>query len=251
MLDGHRAIVESHDAFIAVRTPSNPGYFFGNYLLFDRAPRVGDADRWSAAFERIFAADANVRHAAFAWSIDDSPGAIDEFVSRGYTFQEAAVLTAREVQRFDAAPELVIRPLRSDADWDAQLALGLANREEQYEADAYARFKARQVAHHRHLAQTLGVWLGAFDGEQLAGSCGIFATEEGIARYQDVGVLPQYRNRGIARSLLGHAARYAAQYLRAQRFVIVADAHDFPRKLYERAGFTLQEREGALWIARR
>jgi RimJ/RimL family protein N-acetyltransferase len=251
VLERDRATVEEHDSYIVVRTPANPGYYFGNFLIFDCAPQPGDFDRWRAAFERAFARDADVRHAAFAWSIDASPAAIDEFTVSGYAFEETAVLIAHDVAPCEEPAGMHVRPLRDDADWSAQLALGLANREAEHEPQSYAAFKARQVMHHRHLAGTSGAWLGAFDGERLAGSCGIFRAGDSVARYQDVGVLAEYRNRGIARCLISHAARYAREQLGAHRLVIAADAHDFPRKLYERAGFRLQEREGALWIARR
>ncbi|HKU66531.1 MAG TPA: GNAT family N-acetyltransferase [Candidatus Baltobacteraceae bacterium] len=252
VLDGHRNSVEEHPGFIAVRTPSNPGYFFGNFLLYDRAPQTGDADRWTGEFERIFRDERGVRHAAFAWSIvEDEPGEIGPFVERGYTYQESSVLAASAVRGFALPGGLHVRPLHSDADWDAQVELGLANREEQYEAEPYARFKRAQVAHHRYIAQQFGAWLGVFDGDRLAGSCGIFSAGEGIARYQDVGVHPAYRNRGIAHSLIGEAARFANERLRAAQLVIVAAADGFARRIYERAGFTLCAREGALWIAHR
>jgi ribosomal protein S18 acetylase RimI-like enzyme len=251
LLDGHRAQADEHDGFIAVHTPGNPGYFFGNFLLYDRAPRAEDADRWVQDFESIFRDRSAVRHAAFAWSIQDDRGEIEPFLARGYTYHESVVLTASAVRECSVPGGLHVRSLQSDADWLGQLQLGLANREEQYEPQSYAQFKARQVEHHRYISDAYGVWLGAFDGERLAGSCGIFPAGEGIARYQDVGVHPAYRNRGIARALLSAAAQHAVERFGASQFVIVALENDFPRKIYERAGFTLYEREGALWIANR
>ena len=250
-LNSDRSQVEPFGGFLAVRTPSNPGYYFGNFLIFDRAPRNGDDERWPAYFGDAFAEEPAVRHAAFAWSIDAEPGAIEPFLRRGYSYDESAVMTARSVHAFAPPPCMHIRPLRGDEDWAAQLALGIAAREERYEPVAYAQFKAAQVRHHRSLAERAGVWLGAFDGERLAGSCGIFPAEAGIARYQDVSVLPEYRNRGIARSLVSAAGRFALERLGAREVVIVAAAGDFPRKIYERAGLTLLEREGALWISKR
>lgn len=250
-LNRDRSRIESCDGFLAVRTPSNPGYYFGNFLVFDRAPQLGDDERWVRHFEGAFAGDPAVRHAAFAWSIDERPGAIDPFLRRGYCYDESAVLTAREVRPFSPPRSMHVRPLRGDEDWAAQLALGIASREERYEPAAYARFKAAQVLHHRSLAERAGVWLGAFEGDRLTGSCGIFPAEDGIARYQDVTVLPEYRNRGIARSLVAAAGCFALERLGARELVIVAAADDFPRKIYERVGLTLLEREGALWISER
>lgn len=216
VLDGHRAHADEHPGFIAVHTPSNPCYYFGNFLLYDRAPQTQDAQVWVQDFERIFHGRTDVA-----------------------------------LHEFPLPDGLHVRALRSDADWSAQFELGIANREERYEAQPYASFKERQVEHHRYISEVCGVWLGAFEGERLAGSCGIFVAGEGIARYQDVGVHPECRNRGIARALLSAAARYAGEHFGTKQFVIVAAEDDFPRKIYERAGFTLYQREGAIWIANR
>ena len=46
--------VQDHGDFLVLRTPSNPTYHWGNYLLFRSAPRSGDYQRWTALFEREF-----------------------------------------------------------------------------------------------------------------------------------------------------------------------------------------------------
>jgi GNAT superfamily N-acetyltransferase len=249
-LERDRAIVQECEEFVAVRTPENPGYYFGNALIFDRPPQPGDDERWPSLFEQYFARYAAVRHAAFAWSVEEDAGCIEPFVQRGYTFEDRVVLTAQTIGDAPVPVGMHVRVLQSDDDWAAQLELGLATREAMHEPQAYAVFKAAQVAHQRKIAGELGAWLGAFDGDRLAGSCGIFVVED-VARYQDVGVLPDYRNRGIARSLIAKAGAYAIEQLGAPRLAIVAAADDFPRTMYERAGFTLYQREGALWISRR
>ncbi len=250
-IESDRAVVEEHDGFVAIRTPENPGYYLGNALIFDRAPQAGDEDRWPQLFEQVFSPYPQLRHAAFQWSIDGERGTIEPFLRHGYTFEHRAVLTAGSVLDFPVPQGLHVRKFRCENDWKAQLALNLANREPRYEAESYAQFKASQVAYHRKIAQRFGVWLGAFDGDRLAGSCGIFSLGDGIARYQDVNVLAEYRNRGVARCLVSAAGRFAIERFGATLLVIVAEADGFPRTIYERAGFTLHQREGALWIASR
>jgi hypothetical protein len=53
----HRALgsVERHDGYWVIRTPGNPTFFWGNCLVFDRAPRAEDAPRWLALFDQQIA----------------------------------------------------------------------------------------------------------------------------------------------------------------------------------------------------
>lgn len=64
-----------------------------------------------------------------------------------------------------------------------------------------------------------------------------------------VGVLPSHRHRGIARSLIGGAARLARERWSTRQLVIVADAGGAAERIYRRAGFLTHQREAALWIA--
>lgn len=250
-IESGRAIVSEHERYIAVRTPDNPGYHFGNFLIFDGAPAAGDEERWPQAFGEIFGSDAGVRHAAFAWSVADQAQQVQGFIDRGYTLEERIVLTTAQVRDFPVPQGLYVRRFRCDNDWNAQFDLSMETRDEVYEPQAYARFKKAQIAYHREISESFGAWLGMFDGARLVGSCGIYSIGDGVARYQDVGVLPAYRNRGIARCLVGAAGRFAAERFGATQLVIVANAGDFARRIYERCGFSPYQRENALWIAAR
>lgn len=250
-IESGRAIVSEHERYIAVRTPDNPGYHFGNFLIFEHAPAAGDEERWPQFFDEVFHSDAGVRHAAFAWSAGEQTRQIAAFIDRGYTLEDRLVLTAAQVREFDVPDGLYVRRFRCDNDWNAQFELGMATRDEVYEPEGYARFKAAQIAYHREISAEFGVWLGMFDGAQLVGSCGIYSIGDGLARYQDVGVLPAYHNRGIARCLIGAAGRFAIERFAATQLVIVANADNFARRIYERCGFAPYQRENALWIAAR
>ena len=37
---------------LLVLTPTNPGYWWGNFLLFRHAPGAGDFERWTALFDK-------------------------------------------------------------------------------------------------------------------------------------------------------------------------------------------------------
>jgi GNAT superfamily N-acetyltransferase len=250
-VDAARTSLEVRDGYAVVRTPQNPAYYHGNYLLFDAPPEREDAQRWPALFGREFAADPRVKHACFCWNAAAGAGASAAFESAGYTFEESAVMIARAIAGFPLPEDLRIRKMESERDWQQQLQMQLDDIPEIYEAQGYGAFKTAQIAHHRFIAETLGVWLGVFEGDALVGSCGIFPAGGGLARYQDVMVAKRYRNRGIARALICAAGRYALEHFPAETLVIVADARGFARRIYERAGFTQEQREARLWKADR
>ena len=234
-----------------IRTPQNPGYYNGNYLYFPLAPKRGDLARWVQLFEQAFAADPRVKHASFCWDGAAGTGTADEFVAAGFTLDEYLVMTAERLNDFALPTGLHVRAFCDERDWAQQLSMQLDDVPAVHAGPAYTAFKAAQVEHHRTISETLGVWMGAFDGERLAGSCGIFPAQDGMARYQDVMVAKAYRNRGIARALIAAAGRCAFERFHPRTLVIVADANDFPQGIYRRAGFTEAQREARLWKADR
>src|SRR5579862_5747186 len=67
-----------------VHSPGNPTFWWGNFLIFDEAPGVGDGERWERVFVEEFAERPDVTHRTFAWDrVDGEIGAAErEFVNR-------------------------------------------------------------------------------------------------------------------------------------------------------------------------
>ncbi len=231
-----------------IRTPSNPTFFWGNFLLFERAPVAGDVSRWPQLFAQLIEApQPQSTHRAFGW-LQDAPGEFDAFLAAGYTRSDTTVLQAT---RIDAAPPprvaAQLRPFATEADWGMQLAADVASRDPIHTETAYREFCARRNERWRAMiAAGRGQWFGAFvpDGgtAQLAASLGVFAEAqavegERIARFQWVSTQPRYQRQGLCRALLAHAAQYARESLRADRLVIVAAADEMPERLYRAVGF--------------
>ena len=71
---------------LVVRTPHNPTFWWGNFLLFDHAPRAGDAARWLAAFDaEIARPQQQSRHLAFGIDASDAFELPRDFVDAGLT----------------------------------------------------------------------------------------------------------------------------------------------------------------------
>lgn len=247
-------VVERRDGYVLIRSPGNPGHYWGNLLLFDRPPAAGDGPRWEALFEREFADEPGVVHRTFAWDqLDGDVGAAGtEFVARGYDLEQSVGLVAaagalRPHPRENR--DVVVQPLdpspgADEALWNAVVELQVANADEGHTEEAMRQFTRRRLDDRRALFRAgRGAWYVALEpaGASVVGSCGIVVTG-GRGRFQVVDTALEHRRRGIGSRLVVEAARHAASTHGVERFVIVADAEYHALGLYESLGFVQQER---------
>lgn len=240
--------VTDHGDHLVVESPSNPGFYWGNFVLFAARPTLRDVERWPAIFAGAFGHTPGVRHFAFGWAENrGSRAGIDGLCARGFSFEQGDVLTAARVsapQRPNA--EISIRPLTSDADWEQGIQNQIATRAEGFALASYTVFKRAQMARYRAMARAgLGAWMGAFVGERLVGDLGIFA-QDGVARFQSVGTHPDFRRRGVCATLVHAAAGFARSTLGARELVIVAEAHGGAGRIYRALGFRQTETQEGL-----
>jgi ribosomal protein S18 acetylase RimI-like enzyme len=242
-LSGSR--IEDRGPWLVVRTPSNPGYWWGNYLLLTGPLRPGSAAAWDDRFAAEFPAAA---HRAFG--IDGVSGEVgdgDAVRALRVEVDVSTVLTASvttvRIMPYPASSDAVCRRLESDADWEQALELHLACDDFDDTPD-HRDFRRRKLVEEREMVSAgFGAWLGAFAGDGLVAALGIFSDGSGLARYQNVETHPDHRRRGHARRLLVEAARYAASQLAARRLVIVADLDYHAVDLYRSVGFVDAERQ--------
>jgi ribosomal protein S18 acetylase RimI-like enzyme len=244
-------VIVRRPGFLLIRSPSNPDHYWGNYLLFDRAPVAGDALRWEAAFDELFGDEPRVRHRTFAWDRTDGVAGVaqEEFASRGYDIEESIGLVA-DAQQLSEHPrenrDVVVRPLDPAADailWDAVLELQVAGRDDRQEEKAFRSFASARLEDLRALFRAgRGAWYVAIEPTTgaVAASCGVVVTA-GRGRFQIVETAPAHRRRGICSRLVVEAARRARADHGAVRFVIVADPGYHALGLYESLGFVRGE----------
>jgi RimJ/RimL family protein N-acetyltransferase len=224
-------IVTKHAEYTAIHTPSNETFYWGNCLIFNRAPRLEDTDIWLETFR---AEHGGAKHIAIGWD-EAAPGETAGFLAAapGLEFGVSSVLTATALH----APrypnkDAELRPLESDADWAARLELTTAVK------DYGAEYLSRENANRRRQVQSgHGVWFGAFLGERLVASMGVFNTGEGLGRFQTVDTHPDFERRGLCGTLLHHAGQHALEHLGVTELVIVADPAYHAQRIYESVGF--------------
>jgi len=238
--------LERGDGYWVVQSPRNPTYWWGNFLLFDEAPAVGDGERWQELFAQEFGARPAVTHCTLAWDrIDGEPGAAEhELVARGYELEWTSGLIARaaRLQPHPAANrEAAIRALDPEADeqlWEAVIELQMEGAREEFRgSDYHLNFlRARQRELREIFASGRGSWYVALLDDAVACSLGIVVTET-RARFQAVETVERFRRRGVARRLVYEAAQDAGAKHEIDHLVIAADPNYHAIGIYEGLGF--------------
>lgn len=240
MLEHSGSSVEHRDGYAVVRTPDNPSFWWGNHLLLPAGSYDEDAARaWVATFEREFP---DAPHRTFG--VDGTSGEqgdVAGFAALGMETEVLTVLTATEV---DPPPrpntDATIRPLASDDDWAQQVELGMVGEEFGYDR---AFCTARAAAERSLVDQGYGAWWGAYDGDTLLSSLGLFTASPGLARFQNVKTHPDARGRGLAGTLVHRAGTYGFEDLGATTLVMVADPDYLAIRVYRSVGFDGTERQ--------
>ncbi len=227
---------------LVVRSPDNPDFWWGNFLLLAAWPGAGAGDSWLARFAAEFPL---ARHVALGIDSTGEDGAGEdhvvplEFIAAGLEARHDTVLTCAAVQPPPHPnTEAEIRPLASDADWRQSAELG----QRCYDDGEVGDYQERRAAARRRLTQDgHGAWFGAFAGGRLVAQLGLLDAGGGYARYQHVETDPAARRQGLAGTLVWHAGCYGREVLGAGTLVIVADPADVAIRVYRACGFTDRE----------
>jgi GNAT superfamily N-acetyltransferase len=238
--------VQRRDAYWVVKSPSSPGHYWGNWLIFDRPPEAGDRERWLAAFAAEFP---DLGHCTLAWDVTDGAlgAASEEFpdfeLERmvGLIAQPAALRAHPRANR-----DVRVRALKSfdDEAWEQVLDIwlaGNAERDDPHPVEAYRSFAQSRLQELRTLIGVgRGDWFVAVEDGRVVASLGVVVTD-GRARYQSVDTRSSHRRRGIASRLVFEAAQRTAAKFAVQSMVIAADPGYHALGIYESLGFERRE----------
>lgn len=235
--------VVDQGSYTLIKTPSNPGYHWGNYIVFDRAPRAGDLNAWKALFDQQFPYYSRPHHYAFTWdTLADDKGDYQQFLDDGFEFDSAVVLTATALNKpVHFNQDVSIKRIQSDSDWEAVVQLQTLCADPKFLNSSFDAFKRSQMDQYRQMSQAgKGNWFGAFIGETLVADLGLFF-EGDIARYQNVGTHPEYRRQGLCGTLVYFAGNWAFDKFGVKTLVMEADPDYHAARIYESVGFTRSE----------
>jgi GNAT superfamily N-acetyltransferase len=223
------SLVTDRGEYVVIRTPQNPDYWWGNFLLLRELP--DRAEPWLGPFAAEFPA---ARHVTLGVDVGDATGAAPLAGMR------AQVLTVLSAGGLHEPPfphrGAVIRPLAGGDDWRqaallrAEISAGTPGADPQFLTARVAAERALTEAGH-------GWWFGAFVGGELAATLGVITDGSGLARYQNVETHPGARRQGLAGTLVWQAGLHALRR-GARTLVIVADPAEDAIRVYRSVGFT-------------
>ena len=237
--------IEDRGTHLVVRTPANPTYFWGNFLLLKALPVLGGEREVIGAFHTEFP---EAEHVAVGIDgTEDQTHALDAFVEAGLEVDCGVVLTASELVEPPVPPEgIVVRALESDDDWERRARLGHRLYAQTSEATFMQFARARNEQERGLVARGIGQRYAAFDGDELVSTAALFLTHAGVARFQTVETHADHRRQGLAAAVVHAAGRHGVEQLHVERLVIAADHAGDAISVYRRLGFADSERHTTL-----
>ncbi|MFZ4712556.1 MAG: GNAT family N-acetyltransferase [Bacteriovoracaceae bacterium] len=216
---------------------ANPNFFWGNLLIFKKAPVAGDLDTWVGIFKKEFT-HPDISHQTFTWD-EEVIGEIDQFDKAGFKLEKNIILTANRNQiklPFKNNSEVEIVPLKTKSDWSSVIEMQSAT------SPQYKNFYEKQAIFYQKMVdQKLGLWFGAYLNGEIVASLGLF-TEGSTGRFQIVCTHPDYQRRGICGTLVYEVSKYAFENMGIEILVMVADEEYHAAKVYESVGFVPKEK---------
>jgi ribosomal protein S18 acetylase RimI-like enzyme len=229
------SVITDHPTHQVIRTPANPYFWWGNFVLVAPDTLPNAPGLFGAAFPEA-------SHLAIGVDgTDGEAGRRAEWERLGIDVEIDTVLTASSLQAPARPARADLRTLTED-DWEQAAHLRQVC-DESDPSEENTAFLTAKLAEERRLCEAGdATWFGAFvDGEMRAG-LGVVLDGQGLARYQTVETHPAFRRRGLASSLV-HFAGVEAMTGGARTLVIVADPDAEAIGIYRSLGFTATERQ--------
>ena len=231
--------------WLRLDTPSDPLFCSGNFLLFGAPDPSITAETWVDRFATSFEHVPGLRHMMIGWDEGlPQPAVVDQFARRGFSLISRDVLWATSLQRPERWNDgLNVRTMISDGDWEQVAKNHLADEDPDDPPERHMPAILRKLRRYRDLVDSgLGLWFGAFIGEELVGDLGIFVID-GTARFQEVGTHPSHRNQGVCRTLVHIASAKAAQHFTVRDYIVVTEKAGPAMRAYETLGFRKAEEQ--------
>jgi len=225
--------------YFVIRSPGEPNFYFGNYIVFKSSTLPTDFTEAVATFEKELGDDPQIKHRLFAWNArEEFPSIPQSATQMGYSHDPSLVLTMKTGPiKNEINSDFTYREINLDKEMSDLIECQVLNASSGWTPDGLRKnMESRLPKYARAARAGRGAWFGAFDGNKMVGDFGIFHDGQ-VGRFQSVGTIPEYQNRGICRSLLRYACEFAFDEWNLELLVIAADPKHHAQKVYKNAGF--------------
>ena len=248
MLASFDGEISRGNGYIAVRTPSCPLLWWGNFVLFADAPKASQVESWEATYDDEVGRGPEIKHRNLAWdATDDEQGAATTFVSRGYALaRNVFLMTDETIPSKHHRDDTEVRPIQSDDEWLRALKIEQESLDPERVPRKFRALQTQQMRRNQRLTRNgFGNWFGAFiDGEMVA-TMGLFV-KKGLARCQGVATARAHRRKGYCSTLVHEVCSYGFTRMGTQQVVVMTEPDTPAERIYESVGFTVGERVSSL-----
>jgi ribosomal protein S18 acetylase RimI-like enzyme len=225
LLERSTARAEPFAHGVAYFTPAHPTKWDLNLLVVEDASGTSAEDLIAAA-ERL-QAPAALRHRKIEIQTGGEPF-VDAFKAAGWSAERLILMLLRpgRDQRGEAHAEV------REVDYPAVRELM-----EQWYGEAMSASEARDLADaDADTALTSGARFFLTERDGAAAACCMLLPGDGVGQVEEVYTAKRFRGQGLASAVV-RVAIAAAQERGDELIMIMADADDWPQRLYERLGF--------------
>lgn len=243
-------VIEERGDCIVVRTPANPLYYWGNFLLLPVPPRDDGLAHWLQRFdEEVGCHTRESGHVALGFDASRPHEPLISWQRAGFEIFESVALKLEPGQLRPGARDLPMGfhfaplDLQDPAQLEAALNLQCTANEADamgYERMGYREHRFRQLQRYAAMeAAGLGHWLGVWRGHELVADCGLFrdGRDGQLSRFQHVTTHPAWRRRGLCTAMVKAACRFGFEQQGLQMLVMCADPAEVAISIYESLGF--------------
>jgi len=221
-----------------IRNPSVPLIRDANQVISVTASSPDAVDRLLARADREFARSP---HRQFRLDFTAAPEFEARLALEGYERKDTLVMLL-EGEPAGAAKPHEVRPVESEADWQAYGALHALDwgemgekLPERLDPEAWRGVGREMVEARRGKTPPVRYWMAYVDGQPRA-YLASWEGMDGVGQVEDLFTHPEFRHRGLAAALIHHCVA-DCRARGAGPVVIVADTADTPKRMYAAMGF--------------
>ena len=250
------ALVTEYDDCLVVRTPANPNFYWGNFLLLPHAPQNDELAHWMDRFDQeITRVQPASQHVALGINGPPAGETLPTWVAAGFELIPTAVLELHPGQLRHplraARGDVQVRRLNLATELEDAVALQCADADD-FEPANYERHRRAQMQRYARMAEAgEALWFGVWCDGVLAADCGLMRDATGpgaLGRFQHVSTHPLWRRRGLCSTLVHEVSRHGFEQWGLARTLMCADPEDVAIAIYESLGFVRIAREWGLQL---